>query len=393
MKKTLTTLCLAALALPGFSQITLTQANYPLPPASVPIQDVSSQVTTNPVMGPNSVWNYSTLTAGTAATNPFPAVSSDPNFPTAQFLFHNLIKGLTPALGYYFDQYYNITASGAEVVGIHIPAQNYGLGALTGVMTDTLYVLDNVITYPANSRPIVKFPATLSSSWSSNPRNPVNMLLTVDSAHLNKTPLVQAFYYNRADTVVGWGTLKLPPVTGFNTNIPVLQETYVQFCVDSFYLGGSLAPAQLLNSFNITQGQQSGPFYNRMVLYRAGEFNYQMAFNYSDNTFSTVSAVYVNMDLPVATGINDITTDIASVAYPNPMNGRSFDVQTEANAQVAEISIEDISGRVVDHIAVINNASIVHVEATHTLSTGMYIYSLLSADGSIIAKGKISSAK
>ena len=392
MKKTITTLCLAALSIPAFCQITLSQSNYPAPPATVPLQDISALVTSVPAIGTSQVWDYSTLTAGTATSNSFVAVSGNSNFPTAQF-YRTMTKGLTSALGFYYDEYYAITASGAEAIGIHITPQSYGLGAMTGNNTDTLYVLDKYITFAPNARPLVAFPATIGSTWQSNLRVIADMQLTVSAYSLNKTPMQEVFYYQRLDTIVGWGTLKLPAQTGFNSNIPVLQDKLYQQCKDSFYLGGSPANSTVTNAFGITQGQVTGPSYIRLAFYRAGEFNYQMMLNMTDNTFSAVSSAFVNNNLPVATGINDIAQDGFATAYPNPMSGRTFDIRTEVSAQVAAVSITDLSGREIEHISIANTSGIVHIETTATLADGLYIYSLIDAKGNMIAKGKILSVK
>jgi hypothetical protein len=397
MKKILTVLMLAAVAIPAYCQITLTQSNYPLPEDTVALMDVTSQVSAPPTMGANQTWNYTAFTAfAPTAANVYIPVSSDPNFPNAQFYYHNLVKSLTSTLGYYFDQYYEITDTGAEVVGIHVYAQNYGLGALTGTATDTLYVLDNVITYPAGTRPAVQFPATAGSSWSSAPRNVVNMLLTVSAASLNQAPLQQAFYYDRADSVVGWGTLELPAATGYNSNVPVLEDKFTGYCVDSFYLNGSPAPTALLSGFGMTQGQQSGPTYNRIQLYRAGAFNYQMLFNYTDNTFTTLystGGAYYSNNLPLATGISEIAADGLSTVYPNPMNGNAFDIKMATDAPVSTVSIEDLSGRVVASITAVNTGGTVHVQVASTLSDGMYLYRVLGSDGALLTMGKIASVK
>jgi hypothetical protein len=128
------------------------------------------------------------------------------------------------------------------------------------------------------------------------------------------------------------------------------------------------------------------------VFYREGEFNYQMLVNF-DTTFTSILSAYVNTDLPAATGINDVKADGYSAAYPNPMSGRTFDIQTAASAQVAAVCIEDMSGRMIERISTASNNGLVHVQTAATLSDGLYIYSLIGSDGSVIGKGKIVTAK
>lgn len=387
MKKIITTLFLGAIAIPGFCQLTLTQSNMPAPPATVSIQDMSSQVTTGPSMGSSQTWDYSSLTAGTATGNTF-VLGGDANFPSAQFYTTQNLKNLTSALGYYFNAYYDITANGAEMVGIYVPAQNYGIGALTGTATDTLYVLANTITF-ASPRGIINFPATANSSWASSVRSVVNMTINSPGSGLSNTPMEHEFYWDRSDTIIGWGTLILPPQSGYHNSVSALQDQIVQFCQDSFYLGGSPAPSAITTAFGVVQGQKSGPSYNRISFYSAENFNYQMMFAY-DTTFTNVLAVYMNTALPAqGAGINEVSAADWSSACPNPMNGHSFDIHMSADAVVSAVSIMDLSGREVDHINVSNNAGTVRVQTDHTLSDGIYIYSVTGNDGSLLAKGRI----
>jgi methionine-rich copper-binding protein CopC len=386
---------LAALGIPAICQspITLTQANFPPATTTVPIEDVTSQITSAPAVGANQTWDYSTLTTGTAYTNQYVAVSGDAHFPTAQFMLASYFKNLTSTLGYYYDQYYAITSTGAYVVGIHVPAQNYGIGALTGNNADTLYILDNVINYaPSPDRTVFTFPTTAGSSVNVNQRHVVNMQLSVSSASLNRTPMQQAFYLNRTDSIVGWGTLKLPAHAGFNSNIPVLQDKVYQYFIDSFYLGGSPAPQTITGPFGITQGQTTGSVH-RMAFYRAGEFNYQMFINFSDAAYSMVAAAYVDDNLPVATGISDLTADSWSAAYPNPMHGETFDIHIDAATTVSAVIQSDLSGRTISEIATNNKSGIVHVQTEKPLSDGLYLYRLIDADGHVISTGRIVSAK
>lgn len=395
MKKTFTTLLFCFTAIAAFSQtaITLTQATCPLPPDSSIVLDVTSQVTGIPSVSNNATWNYSgiSLTSAVPGYAIFTPVSGDPNFPTAQFK-RTFFKGLTSSLGYYMDQYYEIKASGAVALGLHVYAQNYGLGALTGTTTDSLYILDNVITY-SGSRNIIEFPATAGSAWSNTERCLVNMQLTVASASLNRTPMQQAFYYHRVDSVKGWGTLELPAQTGYNSNVPVLADFNREYCVDSFYLGGSPAPGSITSAFGITQGQYTAPIAYRLYMYRQGLFYYQMQFYYNDSTFSSLASsggAYLNAALPVSTGIADLSGSNEAVIYPNPVSGKLFYIQTTSAGNIAGLELYDLSGRKLSPISLVSKGNITEVNTGSPLTEGIYFYSATDADGSVLAHGKLS---
>jgi hypothetical protein len=376
------------------SPIILTQSNFPAPTIGVPLEDVTSQVTTAPATGSNQTWDCSTLTTGISASNNFVTVSNNPYIPGAQFMLATYFKNITPQLGFYYDQYYAISSAGAYVVGIHVPAQAFGIGALTGRAADSLYVLDTFINYSTPTvRPVMTFPATDGSVWhTTNLRHMINLQLTDSAYHLNRFSIQQVFYFNRVDSVAGWGTLKLPAQAGFNNNVPVLQEMLQQYYIDSFFVGGALAPRTLTSAFGITQGQNTGAAY-RMLFYRDGEFNYQMLFNFTDNTFSTPNAVLINDHLPFYTGINDLHNDRSSAVYPNPITGSHFTIRMSSQAQASTITISDLSGREIQTMTPSIYGNSLKVEMSKPLSEGMYIYTIKDAAGNTLNTGKITADK
>ena len=396
MKKLFTNLVFLGIVFCAAAQtpITLTQSNYPAPTGTVPLENVTSQVTTAPAMGNNQIWDYSTLTTGTSATNDYVAVSNNPNIPGAQFMLATYFKNITPQLGFYYDQYYAISSSGAYVVGIHVPAQAFGIGALTGTGTDSLYVLDTFINYSSSTaRPVVTFPATAGSVWhTNNLKHMVNLELTYSRGQLTRFPIQQVFYFNRVDSIVGWGNLKLPAQSGYNNNVPVLQEKLQQYYVDSFFVGGSVAPSNLTTTFGITQGQITGATY-RLIYYRAAEYNYQMVVGFSDNTFTTPTVAFINDQLPVANGLNDLVSDIASEVFPNPISGSHFLIKASSEIKSAIITVSDLAGRAIETVNPTVSGSTLDIHLSKPLSEGMYVYAIKDANGITLAKGKFTASK
>ncbi|MBS1685626.1 MAG: T9SS type A sorting domain-containing protein [Bacteroidetes bacterium] len=398
MKKLLTPLLLVTLVLQGYSQsaLTLTQSNVLIPTDTVYLNDVTGLIGSAPTFGTNATWNYTTVTGGTPVSYNYIVLSNDPDFPTAQFKRTNYIKGLTPAVGFYFDQYFEINASGVQAIGMRIPAQQFGLGPFTGNSADSIFILGNVITYSA-PRNMVAFPATAGSSWASTVRCVANMELSVASASLNHAPLEEAFYFTRMDTVNGWGTLQEPPVSGYMSDLPVLAVKSAEYCVDSFYLNGSPAPSAVTTPFGITQGQVSGPENYREYLYTVGQFGYQMLYNYTDNTFGSLystGGAYMNKSLPVATGISTIDAlQLQSGVYPNPVTGTQFSIRSANTADAAEIRLYDLSGRLVQAVQPATYDGRIGVTLTSSLADGMYTYTVSNKEGKIIDHGRFTSAK
>jgi len=393
MKKIFTILTLAALAMPAYSQITLTESDCPVPTDTAYFIGLPAGSYFSPSAGANQAWGYDTLNLSGATTYPLALVpdAGDPVFTSAQFSEPGGFKNLTSALGYYITDYFDVTASGTQDIGTEAPEQHFGIGALTGNAADSLIVLDSKDYYPSSPRVIFPFPVTASTSWSSVTRHVVNMTLTVTSQSLNNAPLTHVFYYYRHDSIIGWGKFNAPSGSGTSGNLDVLMDRQAQYSVDSFYLNGSPAPAQLLSAFGLTQGGQPGPFYYRDYFLRSGSWTEAIEFLYTDNTYTTQNGAYLNKNLPVSTGINSIAAGRFSSACPNPMNGNAFDIRMDANTQVSSVTIQDISGRVADQIAVVNNGGTVHVQTHSTLPDGLYIYSVTGTDGNVITKGKATS--
>lgn len=398
MKKIFTPLLLAMLASHSYGQsaLTLTQSNVLIPTDTFYLSDVTSQISSAPTFSANATWDYTAVSGGTPASYNYVAVSGDPDFPTAQFKRTNYIKGLTPAVGFYFDQYFEINASGVQAIGMRIPVQQFGLGPFTGNSADSIYILGNVITY-SSPRNMVAFPATAGSSWASTIRCVANMELTVSSASLNHAPLDEAFYFTRTDTVNGWGVLQQAPVSGYVSNLPVLAVRNNEFCIDSFYLNGAPAPPAITTPFGITQGQTSGPQNYREYFYIEGQFGYQMLFNYTDNTFSTLygtGGAYLSKKLPVATGISTIDQVPSQIgAYPNPVSGTTFSIYCSDPSAVAQVSLYDMSGRMVQAVQPAVYDGRVEVVLPKALADGMYTYAINGKDGKIMTHGKLTAVK
>ncbi|MBL7802015.1 MAG: hypothetical protein JNL95_14955 [Chitinophagales bacterium] len=391
MKKLITNFAFLGCYVSAFSQIVLDQSNYPFPLASTPVAEITANVSSIPSRGAAQVWDYSTATPVSPSTNDVTLLSGDPNFPDAQYKLTSLYKGLTSSLGYNFDQYYAITASGANAIGIHVPEQRYGLGALTGNTADSLIILDNIIYYPTDPRPLIAFPASMDSTWSSQRRNVVNMELTVASAGLSKASLQQAFYFLRLDSVIGYGILKLPPQTVFNSDVPVLQVKTLAACRDSFYLGGSPAPSALLSGFGMSQWQQSSPTSFRYNFYREGLNNYQMAVNFSSPLFTNMTTSFISTALPtLPTGItNEDAVGNNWSTYPNPVTENRFSVAMGKHCNVSAVILRDVSGRIIETVVPTNKGNILEVQMNNKLAEGFYWFSLQDDAAKIVSTGKI----
>ncbi|MFN8310494.1 MAG: T9SS type A sorting domain-containing protein [Chitinophagales bacterium] len=391
MKKIFTILSVAGCSFSAFSQLVLTQSNYPVPLVSTPIANFTSAVSSIPSRGNNQIWDYTTGTPSSTSPNDAELLTNDPNFPTAQYRYTALYKAINSNFGFNYDQYYSIEASGVKAIGIRIPEQRYGLGLLTGNNADSLIIPEDFIDYGADPRPLINFPTNLNDTWNSTKRNVVNMQLTVTSAGLTSAPLQQVFYFLRLDSVIGNGILKLPPQAGYQNEIPVVQIKTLSATRDSFYLNGSLAPAQLMTGFGLTQNQQTAPIGFRYNFYRAGLNNYQMVVNFSDPNFTTLSSnsAYISTVYPdLSNGIATVSSGSGAECYPNPVIGNNCLILTDNSVKDGNVKLYDVSGR--EMVVSFTSTGEQRFELQwNGLSAGSYTYVVSHPDGKVAATGKI----
>ena len=148
--------------------------------------------------------------------------------------------------------YEALTATALQYQGYRIITQRFGLGAITGISTDSVVVPTQ--TVPAASPRFVS-PTTTGTVNRQSYRLATTGLLTVALAGLNRSPLRLVQRMSSVDSVAGWGTVRIPTASGA-ASAPyaalLLRHRAVE--VDSFYLGTVPAPALLLAALNLTQG-------------------------------------------------------------------------------------------------------------------------------------------
>lgn len=373
-----------------FGQIILNKNNYPIPYDTTNYLNITSQVSL-PAVGNNLVWDYSNLNISGVTDSSYYITGNFPILSSAKFIYDKQPKAFTQFLGYSYDQYLTLDSSGIKEVGIHVPAINYGIGALTGNNADTLYILDNLIDEQTNPVTLMPLPYTVGTYVNTVTRYVVEMQLTLSANSMNKVPLQHVFNYHRTDSVIGWGTLKLPLVNGFITEFPVLQTRIVEYPIDSFYLNGTPAPDTLLAKFGLAQGQMIGAYRYRIHLYRENLFGYQMRFNFTDTTFSTLhntGGAYIRKEFPIATGISSPNFNNEITAYPNPVTGGGFYISTNGTENIEEITLSDISGRIVYQTS-LNLSDNIYVPLNENLPYGLYLLKVFDAQGNIAKHGKV----
>src|SRR6476661_1110788 len=252
----LTLLATSPLLAAGQTPITLTQANFPVGgPTTERTQAVAPATVALPQRGANRSWDYSSLLPriGTTPVTRQYLASANAALPGATRYYEARLN-FGAAFTLSSNQHEGATASGWHYYGVEVPYQRHSLTTTTGGANDS-------ITFPRQTHAITPRPSLLAfpASYPQHFTNAFYRLVTdyrlkVAAFGLNNVPgqYVQRIT-SQADSVVGWGTLRLP--TAPNTRVQVLLVRRETTEVDSIYLGGAPAQPILLGAFGFTQGQ------------------------------------------------------------------------------------------------------------------------------------------
>jgi len=342
--KRITTLSVALVAvLNAGAQTTINQSSYASWTPGIDTFRGVSQYNATPMANGN--WDLTAATYATYYTSSKLPVTN-PSFPQATFIIPSFYS--FSAFQYSSDIAYGITAQGVQRFGETMGRQAYSLGAMTMNNMDSLVFLAQTVNYTA-PRTMLAFPATANSNWTGTYSFNTNFELTVAAYSLNHVPGYRRTNVTTMDTVKGWGTMQVKMINGQNSSpMNVLAvKTHIQV-IDSFFLGGNPAPAQLLTAFGLAQGQAVHTY--RIAYYRSGEVEPLLVENYTDNTYATKSASSVHQNrLTSATAVTDISGISAISIYPNPVTNGSITLSlpNEMGSSMLAYEMTDAMGRIV----------------------------------------------
>ncbi len=381
MKRLITLLALLPAASLTFGQaITITAADAPVPTGPYALYRYDTGPISNPAVSTSASWDFSTVTGIETAADYYP--ETDAFFTSAGTDVHTdgVEKYLNSSMVYYFNSKIDFNSSGVFENGIEIPEQLYDISAITGMAGDSLNIpaQEYIVTTP---KQILAYPLTANTSWFTNGRHVTNFKLTVGAAGLTNAPSEHVYYTYRKDSIAGWGKMKIYTPSGPSPEVDVLMNKSIEYNVDSFYIGGSPAPASILAGFGITQGQITDASHRYMFL-RKGSFMYLAAFLYEgDNTFTTASTYFYSKDInPTGTKLIDNNT-YSTVLFPNPATGNEINMMISGHAvTVDEYTITDMLGRVVKSGKANLKQNMINIPLDNNLPGGAYILSVSDKD-------------
>ncbi len=325
----------------AFAQITLTQSSYPSSFSGADSVMATNGNTGIPSLIPatNAMWDFSGITyTGSNYLTQFISVPSPETFGTP-------ITMGSGVMSYQTTNFNKISSTGFTVDADSISYQYISLIPLTAGAFDS-FILPNQTNYYSYPDTVIKFPASMASSWSSSYSYADNFFLSVGSLSLSHAPGRFKYTFTETDTVVGWGKLKVKNIDGsISGSMDVLQVKRVVNRIDSFFIGGSPASSVLLTFLSVTQGQAHNSFQYRF--YRAGEVTPLATAVYPTSSFVIPDSAFIHTQrLAIATAVSEFKINDGIKVYPNPVseNTVSIDMPFAENA-IWSYELINLSGK------------------------------------------------
>lgn len=376
--------CLTAFTYNGFTQVTITQDDFPRQGSFIDtFVNASSSVIVAPTHGIGQVWDYSSATSGTPGIVTFTDASGDANFPNAlNYRQRNLIF---QSLLIESNEYESIDADGWYVLGRSITDVTYSISIITGGANDSLRFVGGNYIYPGVIDQL-RFPVAYQNLWTLNYQQDNDFELTVASYGLNKVPGKLSRYFTQVREVVGEGTVIIPDINGAPSQpFDALLIRVVRTSIDSTFLGGAPAPPPLLTAFGLSQGSVAADsFY---VIYAPGFGGPVLSMDI--NPGNQVSALVYRPSaarLGDPTSLEKLNMPTFAVA-PNPVNAGSYlFIITETPHFINTLQLLSLNGQVISEYRletqVEGNFPVLIPENT---AAGVYLINLKDETGKIVA--------
>ncbi len=385
---TVAVLPLAALTLVStvaHAQITITREGFPRQAEF--IDTTYDLITTQvPMEGPDMVWDYSSASIGTMATEMHFDASGNAYFPGALNYYDSPLGFQSLVIPN--DDYEMIDDNGWYRVGQHTTASLNNIMAMTGGARDSLNFPDDAVTVDG---PIydVKFPMTFGEEWTMTQHWSTKFFLTVAAFGVTDVPGARVRTFTDHRSVVGYGKVILPdPNGGAPDTTEVLQLRVDRLLIDSLFLGGAPAPAQLVNAFGLVQGDTTAL---RYYVWYTNNFGAPLLnINFSDNG-SISSAVFRAPTGGIPASI-DMLRSLSGRSFPNPVAAGSvvtIPLGTRST-HAGTVMLYDERGNTALRSQYHANAEdAISLRIPDNVVPGAYFFSVHDSDGRLIRHGKL----
>jgi hypothetical protein len=372
--------------------ITLTPANFPASASTVeqylPVTRVPSSFAL-PQPGANQAWDYSGLVAdSTVAVQQYQLPGAAGSFATAT---RRYLENTFAGIQYYVtggvsfphskQQYEAQTPGGLQRLGYTLAADQW---QLAGPLTTAVYTWDvpaQQVAYEGLAYR-VQFPLTANSASATAYRTVTQLRVTEPGAGLNAASVRLVHRVVQTDSVVGFGTMRLPTAAGPSAAFPVLMQRTVVQETDSLYLGNQPAPAQLLETLYMQQGRQYSTF--RTAFFRENSAQPALQLFYTSAAFQALRPLFsiwfsgeASLGTVTSTRAGQLPAG-ALQAYPNPVADGQFTLTLAGSRQPVQLVVRDLLGRQVAGAASVSGEP---TAVLHGLQPGLYLVEATTHDG------------
>ncbi|WP_169515115.1 T9SS type A sorting domain-containing protein [Hymenobacter norwichensis] len=374
---------------PPFS---ITQATFPAYPnvleRYLPVHRSQLSSFALPQLGANQLWDYGYLVADStvlentyqapAATNPFPTATR--SYTIAQQTTQQYavaVYGLWASFA--GQQYEAITPAGLQRVGYTLQPQQWRIRSTDTTANDVLRLPAQTVAYQGSAYRL-QFP--VSGIKTAAYRAEVHLQATVRQLNLSAAPVRLVRSFTQLDSVAGFGTLRLPAPAGGQASFPAILVRTILRETDSLYLGQQPAPALLLRTLGMQQGQ--GRDILQTVFYRENSSQPALQF-YHGSSFQTVRTFFglwfsaepsLNSIVASSRGSQPLAGSLR--AYPNPVVSGEFTVELAGSAQPLQLIVRDLVGRQLARAATLPGHA---TTALRGLPAGVYLVEATAPDG------------
>lgn len=371
-----------------YGQVTITADNFPRVHTFIDTvySPPNPSVFSLPSEGANQVWDYSGIPLTSSFTIPFSDASADP-YVSGAFSIRSVALAFQgfPIESYEYDRLDN---NGWSLIARRTYEAKYSIANVTGGAQDSIIFPEFVDIYGGESDQL-SFPLTYQSSWSGTRIETFPLQLSVAAYQLNKAPGTRVRYLTDTREVVGYGKLTMPDDNGNPSNeLDVLLIKSTVEVLDSFFLGNDPAPSQLLDAFQLTQGDASTNV--AYLFYMPNYGKPVMRFGVSaSGTETTGIGFRTSATRVTTTSVNELQLTESTKFFPNPVNaGNTITINFDNAKEDVSLSLTDLSGRLIHSKRANFSAGSRHFEIPQTAS-GIYLLNVKSPNGELISSAQI----
>ena len=261
------------------------------------------------------------------------------------------------------------------------------LDSITGVATDELYIPSQQISM-FDQDSILKFPASMDSTWASMSYSAISYEITVAAAQYNRKAFTRNITTEMTGTVIGWGKAQ---ITNYGPNgepsgpMDVLQVKVVEVKTSSF--GGTINPV-VLNALSLREGGKDTSSY--IWLMRKGETTPLLSVRYKGLPSSIPEEAWLqNERIAAPLSVTTVAAHDNTRIYPNPVRRGSMLFVAGEGAGNWQMRLSSLTGQQVHEVRWTQTQSSPQaVQLPQELAEGMYIFQLIQ-NGQPVKTGRV----